>query len=29
MKKIWENILRDLRAFFRVYEVLDSECLQK
>lgn len=24
-----ENILRDLRAFFRVYEVLDSDCLQK
>lgn len=24
-----ENILKDLRAFFRVYEVLDSECLQK
>ncbi len=24
-----ENILRDLRAFFRAYEVLDSDCLQK
>ena len=24
-----ENILRDLRAFFRVYEVPDSDCLQK
>lgn len=24
-----ESILRDLRAFFRVYKVLDSDCLQK
>ena len=24
-----DNILRDLREFFRMYEVLDSGCLQK